>query len=115
MSLAEDSLCTSAQHGKEPGIDSARSRMWHHGTDHSRGGITRFVFVEKLLLLYFRGLDGSRRLGEMGYDAEWCVLGSDDIGGPHKRERIWILAYSTKSDAKRCHDLKDRISRQNEL
>jgi DNA (cytosine-5)-methyltransferase 1 len=29
----------------------------------------------------------------MGFDAEWCVLGADDVGFDHKRERIWILAH----------------------
>lgn len=33
-------------------------------------------------------------LAEMGYDARWCVLGAIDAGAPHKRERIWIVAYS---------------------
>jgi DNA (cytosine-5)-methyltransferase 1 len=31
-------------------------------------------------------------LAEMGFDAEWCVLGADDVGAPHRRKRIWILA-----------------------
>ena len=33
-------------------------------------------------------------LAEAGYDAEWCVLGADDVGAPHRRKRIWILAYT---------------------
>jgi DNA (cytosine-5)-methyltransferase 1 len=38
----------------------------------------------------------------MGYDTEWCVLGANDVGANHKRDRIWILAYTnSKSDAQR--------------
>lgn len=33
-------------------------------------------------------------LSEAGFDAEWCVLGADDVGAPHRRKRLWILAYS---------------------
>jgi DNA (cytosine-5)-methyltransferase 1 len=33
-------------------------------------------------------------LAEMGYYAQWGVLGACDVGAPHKRERIWILANS---------------------
>ncbi len=33
----------------------------------------------------------------MGMDAEWCVLGAVDAGAPHKRERIWIMAYNQES------------------
>lgn len=32
-------------------------------------------------------------LAALGFDAEWCVLGADDYGAPHRRKRVWILAY----------------------
>ena len=35
-------------------------------------------------------------LSESGYDAEWCVLGASDVGEPHRRKRVWILAYSNR-------------------
>jgi DNA (cytosine-5)-methyltransferase 1 len=28
----------------------------------------------------------------MGFDAEWGVLSAADVGAPHRRERIWIVA-----------------------
>lgn len=31
-------------------------------------------------------------LAALGYDAEWYVLGADDIGAPHERKRVWLLA-----------------------
>lgn len=40
---------------------------------------------------FFRGFLG--RLADIGYDAEWITLGASDVGAPHKRERIWIVAY----------------------
>lgn len=33
-------------------------------------------------------------LAEMGFDAVWGVVGADDAGAPHRRKRLWILAYS---------------------
>ncbi len=33
-------------------------------------------------------------LAENGYDAKWCVLGADDVGAPHRRKRLWILAHA---------------------
>ena len=33
----------------------------------------------------------------MGYDAEWGCVKASDLGSPHKRDRIWILAYPTGS------------------
>jgi DNA (cytosine-5)-methyltransferase 1 len=81
--------------GKGAGIDGERSGMWRHMARIVREVGPRFVFVENSPALTFRGLD--RVLGDlasMGYDAEWGVLGADDAGAPHKRERIWIVADS---------------------
>lgn len=46
-------------------------------------------------MLTSRGL--GRVLGDlasMGFDAEWGVLGAADLGAPHQRDRIWIVAHS---------------------
>ena len=48
-------------------------------------------------MLTFRGLD--RVLGdlsEMGFNAQWGVMGASAFGANHRRERIWILAYSQR-------------------
>ena len=39
---------------------------------------------------------------EMGYDALWGVLGADNAGAPHKRKRIWILAYTQCNSERPC-------------
>ena len=31
-------------------------------------------------------------LAEARFDARWCVLGADDVGAPHRRKRLWIVA-----------------------
>jgi hypothetical protein len=38
-------------------------------------------------------------LADLGYDAEWCVISAADVGAPHLRRRVWIVAYpdSTRS------------------
>ena len=38
-------------------------------------------------------------LAECGYDAEWRVLSAADVGAPHKRERVWIVAGADVDDA----------------
>ncbi len=38
-------------------------------------------------------------MAEGGYHAEWIVLGADDVGAPHRRKRIWILAHADKLHA----------------
>ena len=32
-------------------------------------------------------------LAAIGYDAEWHNIPASALGGPHRRERIWIIAY----------------------
>lgn len=34
-------------------------------------------------------------LATAGYDARWCVLSAGDVGAPHLRKRIWLLATDT--------------------
>jgi len=81
--------------GKGAGIDGERSGLWGEMARIIDEIRPRFAFVENSPMLTIRGL--GRVLGdlsEMGYNARWCVLGADDAGAPHRRKRIWILAYS---------------------
>jgi DNA (cytosine-5)-methyltransferase 1 len=56
----------------------------------------KFVFVENSPMLTSRGLgDVLGDLAAMGFDARWGVLGAADVGAPHRRERIWIVANSS--------------------
>ena len=32
-------------------------------------------------------------LASLGYDAQWCSLRASDVGAPHRRERIFVLAH----------------------
>jgi DNA (cytosine-5)-methyltransferase 1 len=53
----------------------------------------RFAFVENSPMLVTRGLERVLAdLTSMGYDSKWGVVSAADVGAPHRRERIWILA-----------------------
>ena len=43
-------------------------------------------------------------LAEIGYDAKWQVVRASDVGAPHRRERIFIIAtpQCTNTDSQRC-------------
>jgi DNA-cytosine methyltransferase len=32
-------------------------------------------------------------ISSIGHDCEWTVISAQDMGAPHKRERVWIVAY----------------------
>lgn len=37
-------------------------------------------------------------LAEVGYDAEWENIPASAVGAPHRRERVWIIAYSMQGN-----------------
>lgn len=79
--------------GKGAGIEGSRSGLWAEMYRIVCEVRPRFVFVENSPMLTSRGL--GRVLGDLaasGYDAAWLVLGAADVGAPHVRKRIWILA-----------------------
>lgn len=79
--------------GKGAGIDGERSGLWGQMARIVGEVRPRFVFVENSPLLVGRGLVRVLAdLAAMGFDARWGVLGADDAGAPHKRDRIWIVA-----------------------
>lgn len=91
--------------GNSAGIEGDQSGLWSEYARIVCELRPRFVFVENVAALTFRGLD--RVLGDLarlGYDAEWTVLSAADVGAPHRRRRIWILAHrpSTGQVDARC-------------
>jgi len=80
--------------GKRIGIGGSRSGLW---SEFSRliGEIRpKYVFVENVADLLIRGLDVVLSdLAALGYDAEWHCIPASYIGAPHRRDRIWIIAY----------------------
>lgn len=79
--------------GKGDGLDGERSGLWTHMARVVSEVRPPFVFVENSPMLTTRG--GTRviaDLTQMGYDTKWTVMGAADIGAPHQRDRMWILA-----------------------
>lgn len=77
-------------------IEAARSGLWKHMARVVGEVRPSYVLVENSPLLVSRGLAvvlGD--LASLGYDAVWGVVGAHHAGAPHKRDRIWILAYTS--------------------
>jgi DNA (cytosine-5)-methyltransferase 1 len=81
--------------GKQAGEDDPRNK-WPQTIQCIRDIRPRYAFLENVPGLlnsgYFPEILGS--LAEAGFDARWVVLGADDVGAPHRRKRLWILADS---------------------
>jgi len=107
--------------GNGAGITGKRSSMWKHMARIVCEVRPKFVFVENSPMLTSRGLGvvlGD--LAEMGFDAEWGVLGAANVGAPHLRERIWIcakqrefLSHSQYNGARWWEQLKESFEEKN--
>jgi DNA (cytosine-5)-methyltransferase 1 len=107
--------------GKGEGITGSRSGLWGEMFRVVCEVRPRFVFVENSPMLTLRGLGTVLSdLASVGYDAKWGVLGAKDAGAPHKRERIWIMAYAKMFNAQlvngniKINDNKKRGSEKGE-
>ena len=97
--------------GGGAGITGERSSMWKHMARIIGEVRPRYAFVENSPMLTTRGLGVVLAdLSKMGFDAKWGVISAADVGAPHLRERIWILA--TNTSFQRCNkwggDWKER-------
>jgi DNA (cytosine-5)-methyltransferase 1 len=81
--------------GTGEGISGERSGLWK---EYARliGEIRPlFVFAENSPVLRTRGLGVVLEdLAALGYNARWGVIGAGNIGAAHKRDRMWVLAYT---------------------
>ena len=81
--------------GKGAGLAGSRSGLWGEMGRIIYEVEPRYVYVENSPLLVGRGLDVVLAdLATMGFDAQWGVVGACDVGAPHQRDRIWVLAHS---------------------
>jgi DNA (cytosine-5)-methyltransferase 1 len=80
--------------GTGRGLEGERSGLWREFARVVRDLRPRFVVVENVAALRGRGLD--RVLGDLaasGYDATWDCVPAAAVGAPHRRDRIFVVAW----------------------
>lgn len=94
------SNASAASSGRQ-GLEGTRSGLWnemHRIVNELR---PRFIIVENVSALTFRGLDRVLAdLSESGYDAEWDCVPASFFGAPHRRERLFLVAYPNQVGSK---------------
>lgn len=93
-----------SQAGKRLGEDDPR-HLWPE--------VRRILDETGAPLAFFENVRGHVKVGldrvlldlaDLGFDAEWTVLGARDVGAPHRRDRLWILAWRRDLGSERVPD-----------
>lgn len=80
--------------GLGAGLAGTRSGLWSEFARLICELRPRYAVVENVPMLRTRGLDQVLEdLTACGYDAEWDGISASAVGAPHRRDRIWIVAY----------------------
>lgn len=80
--------------GRGEGIFGERSSLWFEMLRIIRDINPRYIIIENSPNLINRGLEHViSPLSEIGYVVEWQCLSNSQFGFPHKRERLYIVAY----------------------
>jgi len=83
--------------GKMEGIKGSRSGLWSEMFRVCRDVRPKYIIIENSPALTIRGFERVLcDLSEIGYNAEWQCISNLSFGYPHKRERVYIIAYSNK-------------------
>ncbi len=90
--------------GKGSGLKGERSGLFYEFIRIVRKIRPQYILLENVAALLVRGLDDVLgTLAALGYDCEWHCIPAASIGAPHRRDRIFILAYSNGCGSKIGH------------
>ena len=79
---------------KGEGLEGKRSGLWKEMFRIIYETRPRYVLIENSPMLLRKGIGTILfDLSQVGYDAEWHCLQARDFSLPHKRERLFIIAY----------------------
>lgn len=80
--------------GKQAGIIGKRSGLWSEFARLIKDVRPKWAIIENVSALKSKGLTlVLQDLAEIGYNAEWHCIPCSALGGLHRRDRVWIIAY----------------------
>lgn len=83
--------------GKRAGIRGERSGLFFDFMRLVRAVRPRYLLLENVAALLYRGMgDLLGQLADSGYDAEWSCIRASSMGAPHRRERLFVVAYAER-------------------
>ena len=83
------------ENGNDYKIKGERSSLWTEMWRVIREVRPKYVLIENSPMLLKRGFgEVLSNLSESGYCVEWQCLRASSFGYPHKRDRLYVIAYS---------------------
>lgn len=83
---------------RAPDVPNSRSAVWFNVADAVRILRPGLVVLENVAALLGRGMGRVvGDLAEIGYVGSWVCVRASDVGAPHKRARIFIVAWPADS------------------
>src|SRR3990170_599202 len=80
--------------GKGAGLDGRNSGLWFEWLRLIRARRPLRLLIENVPALRTRGYDRIHdALDALGYAVRSIVVGAEAVGAPHRRNRVWIVAY----------------------
>ena len=80
--------------GRREGIGGERSGLWKEFKRIIKEARPNYAIIENVANLRSQGLiTVLQDISSIGYNAEWQIISAAQVGAPHLRERIWIVAY----------------------
>jgi DNA (cytosine-5)-methyltransferase 1 len=97
--------------GKGAGLNGERSGLFFEIIRLARQLRPRAIVLENVSALLIRGMgDVLRELAAIGFDAEWHCIPAAAVGAPHRRDRVFIIAYTQHDGSHR--DWKNEQERE---
>lgn len=95
--------------GRRGGIDGERSGLWRHVLRIVDECGASMLLIENVAALRGRGLSVIlEELAARGFDAEWACFRASDVGAPHRRDRLFLLAYRDR-DREQFGGIRDML------
>lgn len=94
--------------GKGAGLEGSRSGLWFEYARLIGELRPKYALIENVGALAVRGLQQVLcSLADVGYNAVWQDIRACDLGAPHRRERIWIVAYPESDGCLQRHAVQN--------
>ena len=96
--------------GKQDGISGDRSSLWKEYWRLINEIKPKYAIIENVERLRKNGLGVVLNdLSKIGYDAEWHCITARDVGLPHQRDRLFIIANNSSKRQDECSGKKRQI------